>query len=195
MRMLKIGLLLAMAAVCALATEYKIDTAHSSAQFAVTHMGLSKVRGSFGNIQGTINYDPTNVAATKVNATISTSTVNTNNERRDNHLRGADFFDAEKFPTMTFVSTKVEPAGAGTLKVTGDLTMKGVTKPVVLTVEGPTDAIKDQRGGTKRAAAATTRINRKDFGITWNRALDTGGVMVSDEVDITIDLQFGAAAQ
>lgn len=195
MRVLKMGLLLAMAAVCAMATDYKIDPAHSSAQFAVTHMGLSKVRGSFGNIQGTISYDPSNVAATKVNATIAVATVNTNNERRDNHLKGADFFDVEKFPTMTFASTKVEQASAGTLKVTGDLTMKGVTKPVVLTVDGPTDAIKDQRGGTKRAAAATTRINRKDFGVTWNRTLDAGGVMVSDEVDITIDLQFGSAAQ
>lgn len=194
-RLLTIGLLSALAAFSAMATDYKVDPAHSSAQFSVTHMGLSKVRGSFGNIQGTISYDPANLAATKVEATIDVKTVNTNDVKRDGHLKGADFFEVEKHPTMTFTSTKVEKGSNGGLKVTGDLTLKGTTKPVVLTVEGPTDEIKDTRGMRRRAAAATTRINRKDFGVNWNRVLDTGGVVVSDEVDIIIDLQFAAPAQ
>lgn len=195
MRVLKIVLLSALAAFSAMATDYKIDPAHSSAQFSVTHMGLSKVRGGFGNVQGAVSYDPANPTAAKVEATIDVSTVSTNDVKRDGHLKSADFFEVEKYPTMKFVSTKVEKAGAGKLKVTGDLTLKGVTKPVVLTVEGPTDEIKDPRGMLRRAASATTRINRKDFGIIWNRALDTGGVMVSDEVDITIDLQFATSAK
>jgi len=195
MRVLKIVLLSALAAFSAMATDYKIDPAHSSAQFSVTHMGLSKVRGGFGNVQGAVSYDPANPAAAKVEATIDVSTVSTNDVKRDGHLKSADFFEVEKYPTMKFVSTKVEKAGAGKLKVTGDLTLKGATKPVVLTVEGPTDEIKDPRGMLRRAASATTRINRKDFGVIWNRALDTGGVMVSDEVDITIDLQFATSAK
>jgi polyisoprenoid-binding protein YceI len=194
MRAMKFLILGMMAVLSLQAADYKIDPAHSSANFAVTHMGLSKVRGSFGSVQGTVSYDPANVAATRVEATIDVNTVNTNDAKRDGHLRSPDFFETEKFPTMSFVSTKVESAGNGNLKVSGNLTMKGVSKPVVLTVEGPTDEIKDTRGMLRRAAAATTRINRKDFGITFNRVLDTGGVMISDEVDITLDIQFAAAA-
>lgn len=194
MRVIQTLILSTVVAISALAADYKIDPAHSSAQFAVTHMGLSKVRGSFGNVQGTVSYDPANLASTKVEATIDVSTVNTNDAKRDGHLKSADFFEVEKFPTMTFVSSSVEKAGEGKLKVNGTLTMKGVAKPVVLSIDGPTDEIKDMRGMLRRAAAATTRINRKDFGITFNRVLDTGGLMISDEVDITLDIQFAAAA-
>lgn len=193
MRVLKTFLLAAVVAMSAAAADYKIDPAHSSANFSVTHMGLSKVRGAFGNVQGTVSYDAANPAAAKVEATIDVSTVNTNDPKRDGHLKSADFFEVEKFPSIKFVSTKVEKAGNG-LKATGDLTMKGVTKQVVLNIEGPTDEIKDMRGMKRRAAAATTRINRKDFGITFNRVLDTGGLMISDEVDITLDIQFAAPA-
>ncbi|MCU0228062.1 MAG: YceI family protein [Bryobacterales bacterium] len=193
-RFLNTLMLTSVLAVGALAADYKIDPAHSSANFSVTHMGLSKVRGGFGNVQGIVSYDPANLAATKVEATVDVSTVSTNDPKRDGHLKSPDFFEAEKFPTMKFVSSKVEKAGNG-LKVTGDLTIKGVTKQAVLNIDGPTDEIKDMRGMKRRAAAATTRINRKDFGITFNRVLDTGGLMISDEVDITIDIQFAAAAQ
>lgn len=193
MRVLKTLILTAVVALGAAAADYKIDPAHSSANFSVTHMGLSKVRGAFGNVQGTVSYDAANPAAGKVEATIDVATVNTNDPKRDGHLKSADFFEVDKFPTMKFVSTKVEKAGNG-LKATGDLTIKGVTKQVVLNIEGPTDEIKDMRGMKRRAAAATTRINRKDFGITFNRVLDTGGLMISDEVDITLDIQFAAPA-
>lgn len=192
-RVLKTLILTAVVAFGATAADYKIDPAHSSANFSVTHMGLSKVRGAFGNVQGTVSYDPANLAATKVEATIDVTTVNTNDAKRDGHLKSADFFEVEKFPTMKFVSTKVEKTGSG-LKATGDLTMKGVTKQVVLNIEGPTDEIKDMRGMLRRAAAASTRLNRKEFGITFNRVLDTGGLMISDEVDVTLDIQFAAPA-
>ncbi len=192
-RLMKTLVLTAAVAISALAADYKIDSAHSSANFSVTHMGLSKVRGGFGNVQGMVSFDPANLASTKVEATIDVSTVSTNDPKRDGHLKSADFFEVEKFPSMKFVSTKVEKAGSG-LKATGDLTIKGVTKQVVLNIEGPTDEIKDMRGMKRRAAAATTRINRKDFGITFNRVLDTGGLMISDEVDITLDIQFAAPA-
>ncbi len=186
--------LLALAAALAVAAPaaaqtWDIDTAHSSAQFAVKHLMVSTVRGDFGKTTGTIEFDGKNVSSIKVNATIDATSINTRNEGRDKHLKSADFFDVEKFPTITFTSKSVAAAGAGKFKVTGDLTMRGVTKQVVLDVEGPSAEIKGMRGETRVGATATTTINRQDFGVSWSRALDGGGVVVSDQVQITIDLE------
>ncbi|MBL8139647.1 MAG: YceI family protein [Acidobacteria bacterium] len=186
--------LLALAAALAVAAPaaaqtWDIDTAHSSAQFSVKHLMVSTVRGDFGKTTGTIEFDGKNVSSIKVNATIDATSINTRNEGRDKHLKSADFFDVEKFPTITFTSKSVAAAGAGKFKVTGDLTMRGVTKQVVLDVDGPSAEIKGTRGETRIGATATTTINRQDFGVSWSRALDGGGVVVSDQVQITIDLE------
>jgi polyisoprenoid-binding protein YceI len=170
------------------AAEYTIDSAHSAASFSVRHMMVSNVRGHFSKVTGKVVYDPANVAATKVNAVIDVTTIDTREPKRDGHLKSPDFFDAAKFPTMTFESTKVWKAGNG-LKVEGNLTLRGTTKPVVLDVEGPSAEVPTQGGGKMFGATATTKINRKDFGLTWSRALETGGVAVGDEVAITIDLE------
>lgn len=187
-------LVLFLAAVPAFAQEtttWNVDRGHSAANFAVKHFGVSTVRGSFTNIQGAVVIDDKNVANSSVEVTIDTTTVNTDNGGRDRDLKSANFFDVENYPTMTFKSTKVEKVSDGRLKVTGDLTMHGVTKEVVLDVEGPTPAVNAGRG-IKRGATATTRINRKDFGLTWNR-LAEGIAVVSDEVQITIDLEMNQA--
>ena len=181
-------LALGWAATPVAAQTWTIDSTHSETSFAVTHLMVATVRGGFGKTAGTIEYDGKNLAGLKVNATIDVNSINTREQKRDDHLRSPDFFDAVKFPTITFVSKRAEAAGAGKIKVVGDLTMKGVTKEVVLDVEGPTAPVKGSRGETRAGATATTTLNRKDFGITWNRALDSGGVVVSDEVKVTIDL-------
>ena len=138
---------------------------------------------------GTIVWDDQDVSKSSVDVTIDAKTVNTGEEKRDQDLRSANFFEVDKYPTLTFKSKKVESAGAGKLKVTGDLTMHGVTKEVVLEVEGPSAAVKDPWGNTRSAAGATTKLNRQDFGVKWNANLDGGGVVVSDTVTITIDLE------
>lgn len=189
MRALSALLLAAVATLGAAAADYKIDTSHSSAQFAVAHLGISKTKGEFADVQGTVSYDAANLSATKIEAVIGVKTINTKDEKRDGHLKSPDFFDVEKFPTMKFVSTKVEKAGNNKLKATGNLTIKGVTKQVVLAIDGPTGEVKDPWGGLRRAASATTRINRKDFGITWNKTLDAGGLLVGDEVDIALEIE------
>jgi polyisoprenoid-binding protein YceI len=170
-------------------TTWQIDPAHTAAQFAVKHMMISTVRGEFKNVTGTVVWDDQDVTKSKVNVTIDAKTVNTGEEKRDQDLKSDKFFDVANFPTLTFVSKKVEANGTGKLKVTGDLTIRGVTKEVVLNVEGPTAAIKDPWGNTRSAASATTQINRQDFGVKWNANLDGGGVVVSDTVTITIDLE------
>ncbi len=170
------------------AEEYKIDSAHSRAQFSVRHMMVSNVRGDFSKITGTISYDEANPEAIKVDASIEASTINTSEQKRDDHLRSPDFFDVAKFPAIAFKSRSARKTGDG-LAVTGDLTIHGVTKEVVLKVEMPSAELKDARGGARRGASATTKLNRKDFGLTWNRALEAGGVMVGDEVSITIDIE------
>lgn len=172
----------------AFAAEYVIDSAHSAAQFSVKHMMVSNVRGAFSKVTGTANIDEKDLTKSTVEAVIDATTVNTNEPKRDEHLRSADFFDTAKYPTITFKSTKVEKAGQN-LKVTGDLTLHGVTKPVVLDVEGFTSEAKDPWGNTKRGGTATTKINRKDFGLGWNSVLETGGVAVGEEVAITLDLE------
>ncbi len=173
----------------AFAAEYVIDTGHSSAQFSVKHMMVSNVRGSFANVTGTANLDEKDITKSTVEAVIDVNTVNTNDPKRDEHLRSADFFDAAKYPTITFKSTKVQKAGKDKLKVSGDLTLHGVTKPVVLDVEGFSSEVKDPWGNIKRGGVATTKVNRKDFGLGWNKVLETGGVAVGEEVSITIDLE------
>jgi len=170
-------------------STWTIDSAHSAAQFSVRHMMVSNVRGQFGKVSGTAVYDPANPGAATVEATIDATTINTREPRRDEDLRSANFFDTANYPTVTFKSKKVEQVGEGHLKVTGDLTMKGVTKEVVLDVTGLNTEVKDQRGNTHIGASATTRLNRKDFGVSWNRALDNGGVVVGDDVDVILDVE------
>ncbi|KFA93323.1 YceI family protein [Archangium violaceum] len=172
----------------AFATEYDIDSAHSGANFSVKHMMVSNVRGAFSKVTGTANIDEKDITKSTVQAVIDATTINTNEPKRDEHLKSPDFFDTAKYPTITFKSTKVEKAGDN-LKVMGDLTMHGVTKPVTLDVEGFTTEAKDPWGNTKRGGTATTKINRKDFGLGWNKVLDTGGVAVGEEVAITLDLE------
>jgi polyisoprenoid-binding protein YceI len=177
-------------------TTYEIDAAHSSAQFTVRHMMITNVRGGFSSIKGTAVYDAENPGASTVEATIDASTINTLDAQRDGHLKSADFLDVEKHPTITFKSTSVNYSGPGEGKIAGDLTIHGVTKPVTLNVEGPSAEGKDPWGGTRVGASATTKIKRSDFGLTWNAALETGGIMVGDELKIEIDLQMikGATA-
>jgi len=172
----------------AFAAEYEIDSVHSSAQFSVKHMMVSNVRGTFSKVTGKANIDEQDITKSSVEANIDASTFDTNEPDRDEHMRGAEFFDTAKYPFITFKSTKVEKAGSN-LKVTGNLTMRGVTKPVVLDVDGFTSETKDPWGKMRRGGTATTKLNRKDFGLTWNKMLETGGVAVSEEVSITLDIQ------
>ena len=174
--------------------EWKIDSQHSSAQFQVRHMMVSTVRGNFSKLSGTIQYDPSNLSKTVIDATIDASTVNTGEAGRDKDLRGPDFFDVTKFPTLTFKSKRAESAGPGKIKLTGDLTMHGVTKEVVFDVDGPTAPINDGFGNVRMGASATAKVNRKDFGLNWNRMLDNGGAIVGDEVTITIDVELVSKA-
>jgi polyisoprenoid-binding protein YceI len=172
-----------------LAETWTIDPAHSSAQFSVRHMMVSKVRGEFNKLSGTVDFDENDVTRSKVEATIDASTVDTRNERRDGHLKSADFFDVANHPTIKFKSVKVEQMSGGRLKVTGELTIRGVTRLVVLDVEALSPVVKDSRGNLHSGTSAAARINRKDFGVSWNATLDGGGVVVSDEVNITIDVE------
>jgi polyisoprenoid-binding protein YceI len=180
-------LLLAPAAVSA--SNWDINPDHSSIQFRVRYMTVVNVKGAFDKFQGTANFDDKNIAQSSVNVTIDTASINTGNGKRDTHLRTDDFFDVAKYPTITFVSKKVVPADKGKLKITGDLTLLGVTKEVVLDVEGPCEAIKDPWGNVRRGASAKTTINRKDYGLTWNKTLDTGGVMIGDEVNVILEVE------
>ena len=171
-----------------LADTWQLDPAHSTAQFSVRHLGISTVRGAFTRLTGTVDYDPAKVTTTTKNNTNETATIDTRVERRDNDLRGDHFFDTAKYPTITFKSTGVESAGAGKLKVTGDLTLHGVTKPVTLDVEGPSEPVKDQRGNLHMGASATTKIDRTQFGMT-NMVGPVGS-----EIGITIDVEMTKAA-
>ncbi len=176
----------------AVAAAWTIDPAHSVAAFTIKHMTVTTVPGAFGKVTGTIEWDEADITKSKVDATIDATTVNTRNEQRDTHLKSPDFFDVAKFPTITFKSTKVEKAG-DRLKVTGDLVMRGVTKAVVLDVEGPVAPVGDARGNTKSGLSATTKINRQDFGITWGSSLPGGGLVLGNDVTITIDLEIAKA--
>jgi len=176
------------------ATQWTIDPSHSSAQFSVRHLMVSTVRGQFGKVTGKVVYDAADLSKSSVEATVDASAIDTRDAKRDDHLRSADFFDVAKYPTMTFKSKSITAAGPGKLKMVGDLTMHGVTKEVTFDVEGPSPEVKLPRGA-KSGATATGKINRKDFGITWNRALDAGGVTVGDEVSITIDVELNKVTQ
>jgi polyisoprenoid-binding protein YceI len=167
---------------------YTIDPAHSTAGFKVRHLMVSNVRGEFSGVSGTVVYDPADPRNSKIDARIDASTIHTRDEQRDTHLKSADFLDVEKFPAITFVSTKIDGAGSD-WKVTGDLTIHGVTRPVTLEVEGLAPEAKDPWGNTKTGASASTKISRKDFGMEFNMVLETGGVMVGDEIAITLELE------
>lgn len=170
------------------ASTWNIDPDHSSTGFKVRHLMVSNVKGVFGKVQGVVNVDDQDLTKSNVSVTIDTASIDTGVAKRDTHLRSPDFLDVAKYPTMTFVSTKVAKGGKG-LKVTGNLTLHGVTRPVVLDVEGPSQESKDPKGNIRRGASASTKIDRKDFGLTWNKALETGGVVVSDEVAIEIEVE------
>lgn len=168
---------------------WTIDPNHSSAQFAVRHLGLSTVRGAFTKVNGTVELDSSDISKSSVNVTIDTASVDTRVADRDKDLRSDHFFDVEKHPTITFKSTKVEQVAAGQLKVTGDLTIHGTTKPVVLDIEGPNGPTKDPWGNQRMAATATTKVNRQDYNVKWNATMDNGGLVVGNDVAITIDVE------
>jgi len=171
-------------------TTYKIDPRHSSANFAVTHLMISTVRGEFHAVNGTVNIDDTDVTKSSVDVTIDASTVDTREPDRDKDLKSPNFFDVDKYPAITFKSSKVEKGSApGHLKVTGDLTLHGVTKSVVLDVTAPKPAIKDPWGLQRTAVSGSTKINRQDFGMNYSKTLDNGGLMISNDVDITLDVE------
>jgi polyisoprenoid-binding protein YceI len=178
-----------LAPLSAFSASYNIDPFHTNIGFKVKHLMITNVKGAFEKFKGTVVIDEKDITKSKVDVSIEMASLNTNIAKRDEHLRGPDFFDSSKFPTMTFVSTKVEKAGTDKLKVTGNLTIKGVTKPVVLTVDGPTGEIKSPQGDVKRGASAAVTINRQDFGVSWSKKLDGGGAVVADEVFITIDAE------
>ncbi len=162
---------------------WQIDPAHTASQFAARHLGISTVRGAFTKTTGTVQYDPADLSKTSIDVTIDATSLNTRVEMRDNDLRSDKFFDVQKFPTITFKSKRAEAAGKGKLKVTGDLTIHGVTKEVVLDVDGPAGPVKDPRGNTHMGASATTTIKRSDFGVSALPA------MIGDEVQITLDVE------
>jgi len=162
---------------------WQIDPAHSAAKFSVRHLGISTVRGGFEKTSGTVAYDPADLSKTAIDATIDTASVNTRIQMRDNDLKGPNFFDVTKFPTITFKSKKVESAGQGKLRVTGDLTMHGVTKEAVLDVDGPSAPITDPYGNSRMGASASTKINRRDFGVNG------AATAVGDEIEIVLDIE------
>lgn len=174
----------------ALASTWTIDPTHSTAQFKVKHLMISNVKGGFEKLSGSLNLDDNDITRSRVDVSIDVASVNTGIKQRDDHLRSPDFFDVAKYPVMTFSSTRVEKAGPGQLKVTGNLTIKGITRPVTLHVDGLTPEVKDPWGHGRRGASATTTINRRDFGVTWNKSMDNGGVVVGEEVGITLDVEF-----
>jgi polyisoprenoid-binding protein YceI len=171
----------------AVGETYQLDVSHSQILFKVKHLGISTVTGKFNDFVGSIDVDPNNVSTLKTKATIKTASVDTANEGRDQHLRSPDFFDAEEHPEITFVSTKAESLEGNRLKVHGDLTIRGVTKPI--TLEGEFGGAVDFMGTNRVAFTATGKINRKDFGVNWSKTLDTGGLVVSDEVVIVLEIE------
>lgn len=186
MSLYRLGIWLAAAASFG-QTAYQIDSVHSSAQFAVRHLMVSNVRGNLGKITGTIQYDPAKLETSSVQASVDVKGLDTRNAKRDAHLRSAEFFDAEQYPTITFESTKFWKEGSS-LKVAGNLTIRGTTKPVTLTAD-VSEPVKDQHGGSRIGAQVTTKLNRRDYGVAYNKMMEGGGAIVGDEVSITIDLE------
>jgi polyisoprenoid-binding protein YceI len=171
-------------------TTWNIDPAHSAAEFKVKHMMIANVKGQFSKVSGALFLDETDLANSRVDATIEAASIHTRDEQRDAHLKSADFFDVEKFPTLHFKSNGISIVKDGELSVEGDLTIRGVTRKVRFAVEGPSSPAKDPWGNTRVAISAITRINRKDFGLTWNAALETAGILVGDEVTISLEVEF-----
>jgi len=171
-------------------TTWNIDPAHSMAEFKVKHMMIANVKGQFSKVSGALFLDESDLANSGVEASIEATSIHTRDEQRDAHLKSPDFFDVETFPTLHFKSNSISIVKDGELTVEGDLTIRGVTHKVRFAVEGPTPPAKDPWGNTRVAVSATTKINRKDFGLTWNAALETGGILVGDEVTITLDVEF-----
>lgn len=178
----------ATAATASTMTTWEIDPAHSHAQFKVRHLMISNVKGEFTKLSGTVKIDSADLTQSSVEVTIDTTSISTRDPQRDGHLKSPDFFDVEQYPTITFKSSKVTRTEDG-LELTGDLTIRGITKPVTFEVDGPTPETKDPWGNVRRGAEATTTIDRKDFGLAWNATLETGGVMVGDKVTITVDAE------
>jgi len=171
-------------------TTWNVDSTHSVVEFKVKHMMISNLKGHFTGVAGTLSLDEADLTQSSVEAAIEIASIHTLDAGRDAHLKAEDFFDVEQFPTMQLKSTHIAVKSDGELVVTGDLTIKGVTRSVKFVVEGPSPATKDPWGNTRIGLAATTKINRKDFGLTWNAALEAGGLMVSEDVSIALDLQF-----
>ncbi len=171
-------------------SAWSIDPAHSLAEFKVRHMMVTNVKGRFSGISGSLHLNPADITASRVEASIAAASIDTREPQRDTHLKSADFFDVEKFPTLTFQSTRVARTPDGELAVTGDLAMHGVTRSVVFAVENLSQPAKDPWGNLRIGLSATARINRKDFGMTFNAALETGGVLVGDEVTINLEVEF-----
>ena len=177
------------------AATWNIDPDHSNVGFKVRHLMVSNVKGNFQKHTGIVDINDKDITKSRVEVSIDTNSINTNVQKRDEHLRSAEFFDVAKFPTMTFVSKKVVKADKDMLKVTGDLTLHGVTREVVLDVEPLSKESKDPWGNLRRGTTASTKINRKDFGLVWNKALETGGVVVGEEVFITLEIEMIKAPQ
>jgi polyisoprenoid-binding protein YceI len=171
-------------------STYQIDSAHTHAQFKVRHLMVSNVKGDFDKVTGTIELDDANPTAAKINITVDVASISTREPQRDAHLKSADFFDVEKFPTITFVSTAVVKSGDGSYEVVGDLTIHGVTQTIDLDIEDVTPEVKDPFGLFRRGASAKATILRSNFGLKYNSILEAGGVAISDEVHITIDTEF-----
>jgi polyisoprenoid-binding protein YceI len=176
------------------ASTWNVDPVHSMAEFRVKHMMISNVRGRFTGVSGKLTYDPTDLAKSSVEASIDVSTIDTSDPQRDTHLKSPDFFDVEKFPALTFRSSRVTRKADGSIIVAGPLTIHGVTREVEFEVEGPTPPVKDPWGNTRIGVSASTKIDRREFGLTFNAALEAGGVMVGEEVSITLELEFVQAA-
>jgi polyisoprenoid-binding protein YceI len=174
------------------AATWSIDASHTRVGFKVRHLMVSWVQGEFADVSGTVEYDPAAPAKTSATVTVQMASVDTRDAKRDEHLRSADFFDVAKYPTMSFTSTSVKQGSGQTLQVLGDLTIRGVTRPVTLVVDGLGQPVTDPWGSQRVGATATATINRQDFGVSWNGTLDSGGVVVGDEVQLVIDVQLVA---
>ena len=173
----------------AMADTWKIDQAHTTVEFKIRHLMVSWVKGVFTDVEGTVDIDEADLAKSSTKVRIGTASVDTNNQKRDDHLRSPDFFNAAKFPAMTFVSKQVEVANGQPVKIVGDLTILDVTREVELEVEDFSQTITDPWGNTRRGASAATKISRSDYGLTWNKALEAGGVVVGDEVRISLEVE------
>ncbi len=171
-------------------STWNVDPVHSVVEFKVKHMMISNVKGQFTGVRGALALDETDLTQSRVDASVDANSITTRDPQRDAHLKSADFFDADRFPALSFTSTRISRGDEGSLAVAGELTIHGITRDVVFAVEGPTAPAKDPYGNTRVGLSATTKINRKDFGLNWNAALETGGLLVGDEVTITLDLQF-----